>query len=326
MFAFLSAGKIQVQGKIWPYYEYIMAPDANENYNKFDIGRVYFGAKGDLSKNVGARVTYEIKRLSDGYINIYLKYCYLELKEFFPGFKVLFGQAGLPWVPFEEKLWGFRYVQKVMPDLGGKLTSTDLGLSVIYKFPGGYGEFHGAGVNGTGYHAVENNKYKDVHGRLTITPMPKSDFLKGLKISGFASYGFIVDEDVTRQRLITNLFYKYDFLSLGGTILWTRDDEPDSLGAVVDTTKSTGYSAYCTINFGKLMQKKYNYGIFARYDNFDPNTDVNDNGWTKIIVGFFHEIIKGTRIGVDLQQKSYEASGVDTEREIYLHTEVKFKI
>lgn len=324
MFAFLSAGKIQVQGKIWPYYEYVLAPDVADDYNKFDIGRAYFGVKGDLSENIGARLTQEIKRMSDGYLHVYLKYCYLELKGFVPGLKVQLGQAGMPWVGFEEKLWGFRYVQKVMPDLAGKLSSTGLGLIAIYKFPGGYGEFHGAGVNGTGYHAVENNKHKDVHGRLTIVPMPTSDVMKGLKISGFGSYG-IVTEDVTTTRLLGNLFYAYDFLSLGGTFLAATDESQDTLGTITETS-SQGYSAYCLINFCKLMQKKHNGGIFVRYDNFDPDTDVADNGWTKIIGGVWVQIIKGSQISVDLQQKSYDAAGAEDEREIYLHTEVKFTI
>lgn len=323
IFAFLSAGKIAVQGKIWPYYVYVLAPEDADDYNKFDIGRVYFGVKGDLSENVGARVTYEIHRQSDGYINVYLKYGYLELKGFWTGFKLRLGQAGLPWVPFEEKLWGYRYISKVMPDLAKKLTSTDMGLFAIYDLPNGYGTFECAGVNGTGYHKVEDNKFKDFHGRLTIIPVPASDVLKGLKISGFASHGY-ADEDVTRQRLIGNLFYAYDFLSVGGTFLAATDESLDTLGTIAET-KSQGYSVYCTINFGKLMQKD-NCGIFARYDNFDPDTDVDDNSWTKIIVGGYKELIKGTQFAIDFQQKSYDAAGSEDEQELYLHTEVKFKL
>jgi len=328
--AVLSAGPgpLSLSGKFWPYYQYTLAPESlagkpNAGQNKFDLDRAYFGVAGDLDKHFGGKVNFDLARMADGYFHVVVKSAYFEHRGLFTGLKLQVGQHDLPWVGFEEKLWKFRYVGKTLADQAGKLTSTDLGISALYDFPSGYGGVHLALVNGNGWKAAEANKFKDLHGRLTIVPAPKSEALKGLKLSGFYAAGQSAD-DVKYTRGIGNFGYGYDFLSLGGTYLMASDDSKDTLG-VVTTVKSSGLSFYGAFDFGKLA-KAGAWGLFGKYDGFDPNTDKDGDKWTMLTAGLFWNATKDVSVGVNFKQKSYEDAAKKAESSFGINTEVNFKM
>ena len=103
----------------------------NGNGTNFDIKRFYIGIDhtfNDIySANVTTDTTYDG---TTGAGQIYLKKAYLQAK-YDPAFTVRLGSADLPWVPYVEGLYGYRYLENVMIDRTKFGTSADWGVHVL---------------------------------------------------------------------------------------------------------------------------------------------------------------------------------------------------
>ncbi len=339
------SASIKWGGKVYFDYNYKLSPDDVKGENAFSLKRAYLTVKGELTKKdkeglkVKFKVTTDLKELSDlgksgtyeatdgkveigsskfnGFYMRFLKYAYLELDNLFvKNLKFRIGQNSLPWVGYEEHISGMRWWGSVFPDREKKLSSTDRGISLIYKCPAGYFDTHISYVNGEGYHHPEKNEYKDIMGRLTLTPFAKNENLKGLQLHFYYGTGK-VDSEKIRNRLIGAISFKSKYFVLMGEYLGTED------GLDSDPIKGEGFAGFIRINMGEISQKG-NWGFFIRYDNFDPNTDLKEDAHSRFIVGPYFYVTKKAAFGIEYSNTSYEQSGKDSESAIYLHTLFKF--
>jgi len=318
---------VETNGTFFLGGTYVVQPEDPSGYNAFDVSRVYLTVKdsfpqGENAKfKTGYRATVDLKRISGedplaGYFARVLKYAYAELTHISTGVKIRLGQHGVPWVGYADKILGIRYASKSFPDRVKKISSTDVGLSVLCNIPKGYGDIHVSVVNGEGYHKAEPNKYKDFMGRVSISPLPNDDMLKGLKLHGYYGLG-VPDEDLVRNRLVGALSYQGKALKVLGEYLGTWDGDSD------DSTTGAGFGGSVLCNLGALMGKG-NHGVFGKVEQFDPDTDTDDDGHLRILVGVYCEAAKGLTFALDYEAKSYQAEGKDTDGMIALHTQVKF--
>lgn len=318
------------------YYRYDLDTlSTPKGYNKFDVSRAYLGVKVDISEKFKAQVVYDAydgSRLNDigksgkidtikpgdtivdvkssvvnGFVMGVLKNAFLQCTPSkIAGLSAEIGLLNLPWVPYDEKIWKFRFVEKSFADAEGLMTSTDLGARVRYiahiipaegKMPLNPVDIDAALVNGEGWNKpVEPNKFKDVHLRLTLSP-PVEGPLSGLKLTGFYATGK-KDENFEKNRLVGQLSFEYSLLTLGLQCLTAKDS----------TKKSLGFSANTVLDFGKLMTKK-SFGIFGRYDHFDTHTglpEAEQKHSSRIIIGLFKEHAKGVRCALNYQSRTLE--------------------
>lgn len=188
------------------------------NYNQFDIERVYFNIKSQLSAATKLRVTTDIYRnaaypanagaaqtiavkdsagktignvtipgaaAATSYYNgltARLKYAYFDWSAS-DDLSFRMGMQQTPWYEFSEEVWKYRGVQQTAADKNKFLSSADLGFSATYLLPSQYGSLSAYVFNGNGYTAPEFNRFKDVAVRLQIVPMPTDEHLKELKIT-----------------------------------------------------------------------------------------------------------------------------------------------
>jgi hypothetical protein len=108
---------------------------------------------------------------SGGVTEVMIKKLYLQGK-FDPGFIVRAGSADMPWDPFVESLYGYRYVEKTTTDRLGFSNTTDWGANV----GGAVGDhdllsYSLSAVNGGGYKNPTRTKYVDFEGRIGLKPV-----------------------------------------------------------------------------------------------------------------------------------------------------------
>src|SRR5205814_7080466 len=90
--------------------------------NQFVIDRAYLNVRGQLNRKGVYRLTLDAARTSGERLLDFIKYAYGGVA-FSPRATVLFGMQTTPLVDFEEGVWKYRFVQKVMSDNEGKLSS-----------------------------------------------------------------------------------------------------------------------------------------------------------------------------------------------------------
>jgi hypothetical protein len=337
------------------YLAYQAGQEANgyKNYNKFSINRGYLTVKKTINPNLSARITLDtyqdnnIGNSSGSYV-VRLKYAYAQFN--LPAYSILtnpfieFGMAHMPWLDFEEHLNFYRMQGTMFMERVGIFNSADMGFtfnallggkisdeyqkSVNKNYPGKYGSFSFGIYNGGGYHASEKNQTKFVETRLTIRPLP--EVAPGLQASYFGVFGKgnlttqedLSSGDVTGEDDIydwnTNallLSYESKMLVLTGQTVMGQGNQK---GDWSDDANYSGYSAFAE---GKLTK---NWRAIARYDIFDPDTDIDDDGYNRMIIGGGYDFGGKNILLVDYEVKSYQDSAKDTDSRFSVTIQVNY--
>jgi len=336
------------------YINYIYDIDdlgKGEGFDRFDIERTYLTFESNIAEKAKIKVTTDVYQNArsvsikaedgssadntdaksvtvasyyDGW-TVRLKNAYVDL-DLIPMTTIRAGMIGTPWIPTVEKAWGYRFVKPTLTDAEKLFSSADMGAAAIVKIPDGYGEFMLAVLNGVGYSKPEDDKYKDICPRITITPLPKDAILKGLGISAYYYMGNKAsgDDSLDRTKMGALLSFTYDFINIGGEFDMSTDQSLDKNKNTVDANGS-GFSAFGEVKLGKFLPPSLkNLGLIARFDSWGPNTDKDNDGHNLILAGLTYNVAKNVRAVLDLQQTSYQADDKDSFSQIMAQLEVKF--
>jgi hypothetical protein len=146
-----------------------------QNGSHFDIKRFYLGIDHKFddvwSANVTTDFTYDG---TVGATQLYIKKAYLQAKVS-DGLVIRGGSADLPWIPFVEDVYGYRYVENTLVDRLKYGTSADWGFHVGGKFGDTVKlEYALSAVNGAGYKkpgiglGTNRSKGMDFEGRVDV--------------------------------------------------------------------------------------------------------------------------------------------------------------
>jgi hypothetical protein len=190
----------------------------NKGFNSFDITRVYLNTYFTPTDDVVFRFTPEIYRANggatadrtgtttgfasnlDGNLGVRLKYAYVQYKglfddvEMFKGGNTTLGAQPNPFIPWEEDMYQYRFVNLVPWNYMG-FSSSQIGLQQdgpIKPFgaESTYAEY-GFGVYDEGnFHAPNQSNWPQVMGRLTVYPFGARWRYDGLGATGFVNYGW----------------------------------------------------------------------------------------------------------------------------------------
>jgi hypothetical protein len=87
-------------------------------------------------------------------------------------FAVRIGAADLPWVPFVEGLYGYRFVENTLIDRTKFGTSSDWGVHVLGSFGNGLVSYAVSAINGAGYKTLSRSSNTiDLEGRVSVNPI-----------------------------------------------------------------------------------------------------------------------------------------------------------
>ena len=141
----------------------------------FDIKRFYIGIDHKFDSIFSANITTDFTYDSSvGTTQIYIKKAFLDA-HIDDAFDVKVGSTDMPWIPFAEGIYGYRYVENTLIDRVKLGNSADWGAHFSGKFADGMFNYAVSVINGAGYKnppgAGNAVKFKtvDVEGRLSAT-------------------------------------------------------------------------------------------------------------------------------------------------------------
>ena len=247
-------------------------PDVDGNsvtLTQFQVGRSYINVTGNISHSIAFRITPDITRevaigssVNGSYV-FRLKYAYLQwnFDDFMTrGSWARFGMQQTPFVDFMEGIYRYRFQGQVFEEREGFLSSSDVGASFHYNLPNNYGDLHGGVYNGETYTAPEVNDQKGFMIRGTVRPLPMSENLRGLRVTGFYDHDMFAKKD-DRQRGIVSLTFEHKYVNAAFDYLSAKNRPSQVSG----TTDIRGWSAWVT------PKTAIGWEGLLRFDHTDPS-------------------------------------------------------
>jgi hypothetical protein len=234
---------------------------------------------------------------------LYVKKAYLQAK-FSPAFTVRVGSSDLPWVPYAEGIYGYRYIEPVMVDRTKFGTSADWGVHAFGDLAGGLISYDVAAIDGGGYRDPKFSNTIDLEGRISAK-------YKGFNL-GVGGYTGRLGKDVdggpvalhTATRLNALAAYKDSRLTIGGEYFWAKNWTQVT---AVPEDEAEGWSVFGSYNVVPRVS------VFGRYDAVKPRqltnpalTDRYFNG------GVQYEAFKNVNLALVYKREKVENGTINT--------------
>lgn len=329
---------ITFEGLHYLKYQAGQSEDGAGNYNRFTVSRSYLTVKKKINGFISSRITLDAHQDDTGDITVRIKYVYADFK--FPNFAFIhqphleFGLVHRPWLDFEEHINYYRMVDTMFMERAGIFNSADFGLTfagylggllneeyqktVNKKYPGRYGSFALGVYNGGGYHAEEENQNKSLEARLTLRPLP--DYIPGLQVSGLfiggkGNQAGSLDDIDDWMTYAVMLSYERRFFTLTGTYVTGYGNKSGSWPEEAD------YCGHSLFAEGKLDE---NWRIIGRYDHFDPDTGIDNDGYDRFIGGVGYDFGHQNILIADYEVRDWEAGGQDSDSRFQLTLQIHY--
>jgi hypothetical protein len=329
------AAGTKVSGKAFMNLSYIdhEADGVNQADNgvQTDVKRFYVTVEHSFDKTFSANITTDFRYNSKGLSNdttVFVKKAYLQAKLSDAAiFRV--GAADLPWVPFAEDVYGYRYVENVLVDRTRYGTSTDWGVHFSGSALGGKLSYAASAINGGGFKTLARNSDSiDLEGRIAFKPINVLTFAVGA-YSG--KLGRSNAQTATQHRATRfNALAAYTGERFRAGVEYFKANNWNNV-TTAQKDETTGWSAFGSFAVNDKVS------IFGRYDWVNPNKKTNaalDENYFN--VGASYAVTKGVDLAlVYKRDKATDGTiatsngvigGVDdgTYNELGLWTQLKF--
>ncbi len=253
-----------------------VTPSPARNGVNFDIKRFYVGIDHKFNDTFSANITTDFTY--DGAVGatqIYIKKAYLQAK-LSDAMVFRLGSTDLPWVPFVEDIYGYRYVENVMIDRDKFGTSADWGVHVSGKVPAGMVTFNyalaavnGAGYKKPGFGTGNRSQGVDFEGRVSAT----ADHFT-VAVGGYTGkLGKDVKNGpttyVNASRFDALVAYTNDRIRLGGEYFYASDWNDVTQANPALRNSSEGFSGFGSFKVTPQV------AVFGRYDWVKPRRDTS---------------------------------------------------
>lgn len=244
--------------------------DQADNGVQTDVKRFYLSVDHAFDKTFSANLTTDFRYNANGTskdVLVYVKKAYLQAKLSDAAiFRV--GAADLPWVPFVEDLYGYRYVENVMIDRTKYGTSADWGVHFMGSALDGKLSYAASAINGAGYKTLSRNSDTiDLEGRVSFKPVNFLVFAVGGYTGKLGKSNDTVDTLHRATRLDALAAYVGKRGRLG--VEYFRAKNWNNVTTIA-TDETTGWSVFGSFNINDKLS------LFGRYDWLNPNKDTND--------------------------------------------------
>jgi len=292
------ADNTQINGRVYLDFSNINQQSAGARVapsgTALDIKRFYLGVDHKFNDMFSANVTTDFQYSSaDGATELYIKKAYLQAK-LNDALVFRLGATDLPWVPFAENVYGYRYLEQTLIDRTKFGTSSDWGVHALGSFKGTPISYQVSVINGTGYKVVPGTgnaprtNSLDVEGRVSAAMNGFTFALGGYdgklgKDQTQATGGTTVTHhDATRLNALAA--YENKQFRLGAEYFsatnWTAVTS-------VGTDTADGWSLFGNYNLTDKVS------LFGRYDWVRPNKDTSSGKKDQYFnVGLSYEPVK----------------------------------
>ncbi len=237
---------------------------STSNGTSFDIKRFYLGVDHKFddtySANLTTDFTYASLATETNTTQIYLKKAYLQAA-YDPAFTIRIGSADMPWVPYAESVYGYRFVENTLIDRIKFGNSADWGLHILGKFADGLISYQFSAVTGAGYKKPIRTNSPDYEGRISLDYAGFQLAVGGYDGHEGALHGAVIHH--TYERLDALAAYNISGFKVG-VEYFDASNKGNETGAVTTTTHGYGYSPFASYQFDPQ------WGVFGRYDYVKP--------------------------------------------------------
>lgn len=332
----------------------------NDGFNSFDLTRTYINLVWKPSDRFTIRLTPNVYRELDtsatvdtskssqvatnvnGNLSFRLKYGYMQVNDVWHGMNVRLGQMENPLIPWEEDLYGYRFVNLV-PLNYLAYSSTDLGVAVqgpVDIDGTKWADYWLGFYNGSSFHALELNETRSPQGRVTLYPAAFDPTWKKLGLTYFMSYGYTNVAPDTQDAVIRRLAALLHFDDRYGGIAFEYDQTknqnsfanfftgaapPQTIPDPNDPTVKIpnplaqlytrilnpeavgrGYSLFGHLNLGDS-----DFSLFGMWQRWYPNENVPNDplDFDRVVGGLAWRATSWMRVAVDSQNLMYVNKG-----------------
>jgi hypothetical protein len=335
-----SKSGVKLSGVIYTYYQFTTYGVDGNNFNKFDLDRVYLTAKANLTDNTRLQFTTDVYRQTDTSKNAFYPGVAIRVKfayaEYLPAsdFAVRIGMIPTHWQGFVDGLWKYRVLIANITDntRAGYTASADLGASATYTLPSKLGEVFFGIYNGAGYSSPEANRFKDFAVRATLTPLASQPltvaayYYKGGNESKIKQY-------LGKDRWGALISYAYQGVTVGVDYNEKRDQGKPSnitLEDTIQTGKAISFFGEAKSPFEGFLGS---LALLWRLDYIDANSTVGRDIGRYSIVGISWKASDKLTFILDRQTNNVEPGilltrvdkvKIDYDNKWFLHAQLNF--
>lgn len=258
------------------YFDFTSIDQKNSDTGKtnasgvgLDVKRFYLGVDHVFNDVWSANLTTDFNYVSaTGQTSLFVKKAYVQAK-FDQAAVFRVGSADMPWIPFVEKYYGFRYVEPTTTDRLKYANSADWGLHL----GGDIGDskslnYAASVVNGNGYKNPGRSKGVDFEARVGFVPFENMIVAVGGYTGHRGQETETTDAVNTAQRGDFMVAYASDAFRLGAEY-FTAKNWNNVLTTATD--KADGYSFWGSVAVADGVS------LFARYDNAKLSKTLDDS-------------------------------------------------
>ncbi len=246
--------------------------DNAQNGTQAELKRFYLGVDHKFSDVFSANITTDFRYNTNGTskdVLIYVKKAFVQAK-LSPAFFVRVGSADLPWVPFVEGVYGYRFVENTLIDRTKFGTSADWGVHAGGTLANGLVSYAVSAINGAGYKTLSRSSDTiDLEGRVSVNPIKSVT----LAVGGYTgklgkSVANLPDSATPHTASRFNALAAYTDKRIRAGVEYFAAKNWNNVTTVAGD-KSNGWSAFGSFAFTPRI------GAFGRYDWVKPSRDVN---------------------------------------------------
>jgi hypothetical protein len=246
--------------------------DSSANGTQAELKRFYLGVDHKFNDTFSANLTTDFRYGTNGTnkdVLVYVKKAYVQAK-LSPAFFVRVGSADLPWVPFAEGLYGYRFVENELIDRTKFGTSADWGVHVGGSLANGLVSYAASAINGAGYKTLSRSSNTiDLEGRISINPIKPITLGVGAYTGKLGKSADNLPGSATPHRATRfNAIAAYTDKRLRAGIEYFAAKNWNNVNTLT-SDKSNGWSAFASFAFTPKI------AVFGRYDWVKPSRDLN---------------------------------------------------
>ncbi|MEO5809249.1 MAG: hypothetical protein ABIR51_04135 [Sphingomicrobium sp.] len=263
----------------------------SDNGTQTELKRFYLSVDHSFDKTFSANLTTDFRYGANGTtkdVLLYVKKAYLQAKLSDAAiFRV--GAADLPWVPFVEDIYGFRYVENVLIDRTKYGTSSDWGVHFSGTALGGKLGYAASAINGAGFRTLSRSSNTiDLEGRVSFKPIPEVVLAVGGYTGKLGKQSDIAPALHRATRADALIAYVGKRVRFGAE--YFRATNWGNVTSVA-TDRTDGYSAFGSFAVNDKVS------LFGRYDWVNPNRTTNAPAQENYFnVGASYAITKGVDV------------------------------
>ncbi len=282
----------------------------------------------DETQTISVVDSAQLQQNRTGRFDVWLTYAYFR-HQFSPYFALDLGIVSGAMSKQHNNYWRYRYVDHMGLYKYGFAQYGDLGIGMDGVFPAGFGGWRVDVVNGEGKATKETDSGKAIEAQAHFNPFPKVSALSGLHLAGFYKLNRVSNHKPRESNTVWDAILSYQYAgdaekTWGFSVNGEYGQSTRTFGAEEESPTDPQIDEY-TSTLLSVWADVYaftRYGLVARYDSFDPNTENDEStglGYQDetelMIAGVWFEPIKYLRLCPNFRQTSYTAKVIDDEGE-----------